>query len=283
MVERLDFGLKVVGSNPTLFLLFLQNNKKAGLDMNNLLRASEAFVKKNASTILTCVGGAGVIGTTIMAVKATPKALERIETAEEIKGEKLTKMEVVQVAGPVYIPTEITGAATIAFIFGANILNQKKQAALMSAYALLDSSYKEYRNKVTELYGEDADSKVKNEVAKDHMKDVKKSDDPETRLFYDEYSERYFESTTERVLTAEYALNRMLSIDYGVYLNEFYEFLGIDTVDYGDYMGWSTYELVEYQWNSWVEFEHSKVILDDGLECTIIRLLTEPSFDFENY
>lgn len=251
--------------------------------MNNLLQTSKVFIKKNASTILTCIGGAGVVGTAIMAVKATPKALERIETAEEIKGEKLTKMEAVKVAGPVYIPTVITGVATIACVFGANVLNQKKQAALMSAYALLDNSYKEYRNKVAELYGDDANSKVKNEIAKDHLKDAKASGDPETRLFYDEYSERYFESTIEKVLQAEYDLNRMISIDYGVYLNEFYELLGIDTVDYGNYMGWSTYELLDCQWNCWIEFEHRKVILDDGLECTIIGLRTEPSFDFENY
>lgn len=251
--------------------------------MNNLLQTSKVFIKKNASTILTCIGGAGVIGTAVMAVKATPKALERIEAAEEIKGEKLTKMEAVQVAGPVYIPAVITGAATVACIFGANVLNQNKQAALMSAYALLDNSYKEYRDKVEELYGEGADSEVKNEIAKDRLKDAKGTGDPNTKLFYDEYSERYFESTTEKVLEAEYKLNRMMSIDYGVYLNEFYDFLGIDTVDYGNYMGWSTYELVECQWHSWVEFEHVKVVLDDGLECTIIRLLTEPSFDWENY
>lgn len=249
--------------------------------MNGLLQTSKLFLRKNASTILTCVGGAGVIGTAIMAVKATPKALERIENAERFKGEKLTKMEVVKVAGPVYIPAAVTGTATLACIFGANVLNQKKQAAFMSAYALLDNSYKEYRNKVTELYGEDADENVKTELAKDKYDNT--TVDKDKRLFYDEYSERYFESTIEKVLQAEYKLNRMLSIDYGVYLNEFYDLLGIDPVDYGNYMGWSTYELMDCQWNSWVEFSHKKVILDDGLECTIISIDTEPSFDFENY
>lgn len=249
--------------------------------MNNLLHASKVFLKKNASTILTCVGGAGVVGTAIMAVKATPKALERIEAAEEIKGEKLTKTEAVRVAGPVYIPTVVTGAATVACIFGANVLNKNKQAALMSAYALLDNSYKEYREKVQELYGKEADVEVRKELAKDkHEKTIVTEG---KRLFYDEYSERYFESTIENVLEAEYKLNRMMAIDYGVYLNEFYELLGIDTVDYGNYMGWSVYELCETQWHNWVEFEHTKVILDDGLECTIVSIRTEPSFDFENY
>lgn len=249
--------------------------------MGKLLYSSKAFLKRNGSTILTYVGGAGVIATTVMAVKATPKALKSIDKAETEKGEKLTKMEVVKVAGPAYIPAAISGAATLACIFGANILNEKKQAALISAYALLDNSYKEYRAKVNELYGEDADANVKTEIAKDHHKDEAPSDGK--RLFYDEYSERYFESTIENVLGAEYALNRMMAIDYGVYLNEFYDLLGIDTVDYGNYMGWSVYELCETQWHSWVEFEHKKVHLEDGLEVTIISLLTEPTFDWENY
>lgn len=249
--------------------------------MNKLLYSSKAFLKRNGSTILTCLGAAGTIATAVTAAKATPKALEAIKYAEEEKGEKLTKLEIINVAGPAYIPTVLTATATVACIFGANVLNTRKQAALISAYTLLDNSYKEYKNKVKELYGEDADENVRAELAKDKYEKTDVSDGK--RLFYDEYSERYFESTIEKVLLAEYQLNRMISIEYGVYLNEFYDLLGIDTVDYGDYMGWSTYELVDCQWNSWVEFSHRKVVLDDGLECTIISIDTEPSFDFENY
>lgn len=49
------------------------------------------FVKRNPSTILTCLGGVVVVATKITAVKATPKALQLIEEAEKEKGEKLTK------------------------------------------------------------------------------------------------------------------------------------------------------------------------------------------------
>lgn len=242
--------------------------------MNNLLQTSKVFLRKNASTILTFVGGAGVVGTTIMAVKATPKALERIEAAEEIKGEKLTKLEVVNVAGPVYIPTVITGAATLACIFGANILNTRKQAALMSAYALLDNSYKEYRNKVTELYGEDADNNVKEAVAKDkYDSDDNKNMDDKMNLYYDDYSGRYFQATSETILRAENQINRKMSETSSVYLNEYFELVGLERTDYGDYMGWS----------SWFDIYKEKVIMDDGLECTILRFVMDPTFDFENY
>ena len=105
------------------------------------------FLRRNSSTILTCIGAVGVVATAVMAVKATPKALELIENAKEEKGEELTKIEVVKVAGPTYIPAIVTGVATVACIFGSNVLNKRSQASLMSAYALLDNSYKEYKKK----------------------------------------------------------------------------------------------------------------------------------------
>lgn len=106
------------------------------------------FVKRNASTILTGLGSIGVVATSIMAVKATPKALRLIEEAETKKGEKLTKWEKVKVSSPSYISTIGLGIATVTCIIGAEILNQKAQASLISAYALLDQSYKDYRRKL---------------------------------------------------------------------------------------------------------------------------------------
>ena len=122
--------------------------------MNKLMYRSVMFCKRNATNILTGLGGIGVVATSVMAVKVTPKALTLLEEAEAKKGEKLTKIETVQVAGTVYIPPILIGASTIACIFGANVLNKRQQAALMSAYILLDNSFKEYKNKVNELYGE---------------------------------------------------------------------------------------------------------------------------------
>ena len=61
--------------------------------MNKMLFKSKMFLKSNSSTILTCIGGVGVVATVVTAVKATPKALIRIEEAKEEKGEELTKKE----------------------------------------------------------------------------------------------------------------------------------------------------------------------------------------------
>lgn len=251
--------------------------------MRNFAEKSKLFIRRNAPTILTCMGGAGVVATSILAVKATPKALTLLEEAKQEKGEELTKIEIVKTAGPAYIPSIVMGVSTLACIFGANILNQRKQAALMSAYALLDNSYKEYKKKVIELYGEEADVRVKEEIAKDKYEENPVTVGNDKQLFYDYFSERYFESTIEDVQRAEYRLNRTLTMRDYVYLNEFYELLDVEPIDAGYTLGWSVGSCMAYYWQNWIDFTHEKVVMDDGLECYIITMLGEPVPDFQNY
>jgi hypothetical protein len=253
--------------------------------MNNVLHQIKTFCKKNDATILTCIGGVGVVTTTVMAVKATPKALEKIKVAKEEKGEDLTKFETVIVAAPTYVPTALIGLGTLTCIFGANVLNKRHQAALVSAYTLLDSSFKEYKQKVKEVYGEEGEKNVRNEISKDKYDEEtveNKNENDGKTLFYDEYSQRYFYSTVETVLRAKYEINKILSEDYGAYLNEWYDLVGLDTVDYGDYMGWSTSQMYEMYWSAWIDFYHEKMTMNDGTEYYTI-VYTEPMPDFLDY
>lgn len=252
--------------------------------MNSLLSKSQKFLKRNSSTILTCVGAAGVIVTTVTAVKATPKALMLLENAKEEKGEDLTKLEVVKIAAPVYVPTALLGVSTLACIFGANVLNHRAQASVMSAYALVDNSYKEYKKKVDELYGEEAGSQVRAGIAKDKYEEqpIRTVEDGH-RLYYDFYSSRYFEATPAFVKTAEYEFNRKLMMDDCVYLNEWYYLLDLEPLEHGLDFGWSTCANSDMYWQTWVDFHHEKVIMDDGLECIIVSFNQEPYPDFEDY
>jgi hypothetical protein len=240
-------------------------------------------LRRNAPTILTIVAGVGVVVTAVSAVKATPKALELLEDATNNKGEDLTTVEKIKVAGPVYIPSVIFGAATIGCMFGANHLNRQQQAAMTSAYALLDNSYKEYKKKVKEMYGEEADEYVRKELAKDQYADNDIVWDDDTELFYDEFSKRYFESTMKDVIQAEYNLNRQMATCSGAYLNEWYEFLGIPEIPAGKELGWSTGILESHYWAQWIEFDHTRVEMEDGMECTIITMRYEPVIDFAYY
>lgn len=250
--------------------------------MGNLMGKTKLFFRRNGSTMLTVGSGAGVVITSVLAVKATPKAMRLLKAAEEEKGEKLTKLEVVKTAAPVYIPAAVSGLATIVCIAGAEAINKRHQASLLGAYTLLDNSYKEYRGKVSELYGEDADERVKSEIAKDKYEGSEELDDGQ-RLFFDSFSGRYFESTINKVQQAEYHINRDLSMrDYAT-VNEFYDYLGLEPIPGGDELGWSTGMNFDYYWQSWIDFGHQKVPMDDGIECIIITMFAEPTVGWDEY
>ena len=245
----------------------------------------QLFLKRNSSTILTCVGAIGVVVTAVMAVKATPKAMTLLESAKEEKGENLTKWETVKTAGPVYIPSIVTGAATVACIFSADVLNKRQQAALMSAYALLDQSYRNYKTKVDELYGEEAGEKIRESIAKDEYEEADISPDVSEgkELFYDFYSNRYFESTLADVIWAEYETNKAL-ITYGcVGLNAFYDLLGLEELPEYEEIGWSSGLMEATYWEYWIDFDHEKTTIDDDLECTIIHMPREPLMEYLDY
>lgn len=115
----------------------------------------------------------------------------------------------------------------------------------MSAYALIDTSYKEYKGKLKELYGEEVHQNIVNSIAIEKVDDVaihaehlctscdliSEESCGEPVLFYDEHSNRYFESTIEQVIAAEYHLNRNYILRGYSYLNELYEFLGLESTE----------------------------------------------------
>lgn len=247
-------------------------------------------LNRASPTILTCIGAIGVVATAATAVKATPKAMAMIEQFGYEKGSDenpildmeytpLTFPEMVKVAWKAYIPSIAIGAATILCIFGANGLNKRQQAAITSAYALLDQTYKQYRDTVKELYGDDADVRVRKELAKSDLNDIHKPEEGKL-LFYDEASSRYFERTMLEVMDAEYHLNREFITEGRVCLNDFYDLLGLPKTKLGATVGWSIDSAVAFFGYQWIDFEHELVELEDGLECYILHMEFAPSPDF---
>lgn len=253
-----------------------------------LLHRAGKAVKKAAPTILTIVSAAGVVATAALAVRATPKALKRIEAAKAVKNVEnsgnLTRMETIGACWRCYVPAAVTGIATIGCIFGANVLNRRQQASLVSAYALASRSLNRYKQKVKELYGEEAHRKVMAALAVEQSEKHPiyagtfaattslgfEEADEEERLFYDAISSRYFQATISQVLQAEYHLNRNFALSGGfITLNDFYDFLGISKTPEGDKIGWMVSDGLY-----WVDFDHQRTVVDDGLngevECYII-------------
>lgn len=255
---------------------------KGDLIIHNLISKTSIFLKRNGSTILSVAAAVGVVATSIAVYNATMDSIEIVKEKEDEKDDLLTDKELFVTIAPKYILPVALGAGTIACIFGANVLNKQQQAALTSAYLLLDSNFKKYKEKVEELYGKDANNQIRNSIAKDDFVKCDIVPSGETRLFYEPIMGKYFESSIEDVLSAEYHFNRNFILRGYSFLNEFYEFLHIGHTGYGDTVGWSVFAEEEYGYK-WVDFEHNVVELEDGLECIVIEMPFGPHIDFMEY
>lgn len=254
---------------------------------NHLLR----FFRKHSSALLCLLASGGVVTTAVLAARNAPKANELLKKAAEEKEEKLTTLEKIRIAAPAYIPAIVSGATTIICLFSANVLDRKYQASLAGAYGLISSQYKRYSQKVRELCGEEVHKTVMDSIAVEKAEEVTISAPSffgshslevndvkeEKLLFYDPFSERYFESTLSRVIQAEYHLNRNLTLGSDVTLNDFYLFLGLDKIESGDDLGWSWYE----DDIPWIDFEHTTSQLDDGTPYVMISIIFGPMALYE--
>ena len=102
----------------------------------------------------------------------------------------------------------------------------------------------------------------------------------EKRLFYEPFTERYFESTIGRVLTAEYMLNRDYALGADVTLNDFYLSLGLEKVEGGDDVAWSA-SSDELDGIGWIDFDNVVSKLDDGREYIMICSVYSPAPIYE--
>ena len=143
-------------------------------------------MSKNSPTILTGLGVAGIISTTIMAVKATPKALTLIDDeyynrydasgtsldfAQYVTDvdNNLTKKEILKLTWKEYIPTAVMGTVTVACFLGANNINLRRNAALASVYSITEATLKEYQAKVVDTIGAPKEQKIKDEINQDNI------------------------------------------------------------------------------------------------------------------
>lgn len=262
------------------------------------LYKSGLYLKKYSPVALSCAASVGVIVTVVTAIKATPKAVELVkaDSRKNHNGDPYayTRKEAFMSAWKCYIPTAAFGLSTIACIMGANALNSRKQAALTSAYALINQSYKEYKDKLKELYGEEAHNAIVDSIVSEKCKDVflyasdwagyscldfgeDTAAYPEiVRTFYDSFSQRYFETTISKVIQAEYHLNRNFMFKGVIPLNDFYKFLGLEKTEFGETVGWSSCNGDIY----WIDFNHHKLTLEDGMEIFVIDMVFEPTAEW---
>lgn len=237
-------------------------------------------IKKHSPEILTGIGIAGMITTTVMAVRATPKALILIEERkEEIGAEKLEAMDMVKTAWACYIPAAITGTLSVACLIGASSVNARRNAALATAYTLSESALKDYKGKVIEMFGEKKNEAVKDAIAKDKVeknpvvtREVIITEKGNT-LCYDAISGRYFKGDIDKIKKAECELNRQMRDEMYVSLNDFYYEVGLDNIKIGDELGWNID-------NGYIDLSFSSQLASDGTPCLVIDYSIAPRYNF---
>ena len=261
--------------------------------MNNIVKsATTAFNKfafqanKHSPEILMVTGIVGAVGSGILACKATLKVNDILdetkETVEKIHGvlesdtvdeatysEEDSKKDLAVVYAQtgwklvkLYAPSVTLGALSIVSILASNNILRKRSVALAAAYTAIDQSFKDYRSRVVDRFGEVVDRELKYNLKA--QKITEKILDEETGKEkkvkkvievandgidgYSDYARFFDDGCAGWEKDAEFNLmflrsqqqyaNDLLVSRGHLFLNEVYDMLGIPRTKAGAVVGW---------------------------------------------
>lgn len=249
-------------------------------------KGMQASVVKHSPEILTGLGIAGFISSTVLAVRATPKALKRIEEVKEAENkEKLTPLETVKATWTLYIPTVLTAATSTACLIGAHSIHMRRHAALAAAYKISETALTEYREKVVETIGEKKDRYIQEQIDKDHVEKNPVSSSEVfitgkgTTLCYDYFSGRYFEGDIELIKKSVNIINGALLREDYVSLNDLYDELDLPHTGTGDILGWSITKVGR----ELIQPRISSQIADDGRPAIVMSFDPAPAHGYSQF
>ncbi len=252
------------------------------------IKTAGAVLSKHSPEILTGIGIAGMVTSTILAVKATPKALDLIaEEEERRKIESKTKVyetlpakDVIKITWKCYIPSALTCLASTACIIGARSVQTRRTAALATAYKISETALTEYREKVIETIGEKKEQTIRDKVAKEKItkdpvanKEIIITEKGNT-LCYDSISGRYFKSDIDKIKKAENELNKKMLNEMYLSLNEFYDELGLRPTSLGNELGWNIDDGL-------IDIHFSSHLSEDDQPCVVLEYHVAPRYGYE--
>ena len=255
--------------------------------LSKFARDVQVSLSKHSPEILIGIGIAGMLTTTILAVKATPKALRLIEEKKkELDVDKLPPVETVKATWKCYVPAAVTGAASVACLIGSNSVNAKRKAALATAYKLSESAFADYREKTFETVGEKKEKTIRDKVSKEQVEKnpVSRTEvimtGKGTTLCFDPLSSRYFYSDLEKIYRAANKLNYDINtdpFDSGVTVNDFYDEIGLPGTATGDNLGWNLNTgLIKIYPSAQMADEGSD---HEGEPCLVLNFDNPPTYD----
>lgn len=245
------------------------NNK-----LSTIIQNGKAFISKHNSDILIGAGVISLVTSTVFAIKATPKAVKILEKADNPKDPK----EKIKLVWKEYIPMLSFGLTGIVFIFCGSHINNKKTKALTAAYAISERTLLKYKDKVIETIGENKEKKIREDINQD---EIDKNPAKESQiiitakgntLIRDSISGRYFRSDLENVKKAVNELNRKMTIENTISLNQYYSAIGLTSIKDGDLIGWDISDgLIELMYGACLtEDEEPCISIDYSRSPTIL-------------
>jgi hypothetical protein len=225
-------------------------------------------LEKNSPQLLFGAGLVGMVGSTVLACRATlkleevldegkvnlhkAKTLEHREYTEQDKQRDIsiiyvqTSMKVVRL----YAPAIAVGSASVAALVQAHSILNRRNAALTAAYLALEKGFAEYRQRVVEKYGEEEDRNFRYgtrevEVITDGKKKtavrVGEGEPSIYARFFDPLSTEWSKEPEYNLIflkCQQNYVNDLLRARGHVFLNEVYDKLGIPRSKAGSVVGW---------------------------------------------
>jgi hypothetical protein len=225
-------------------------------------------VEKNSPAILFGAGLVGVVGSTVLACRATLKLEEVLDEGQDkIKKAKTLQhreysekdrendVRIITIQTGVkivrlYTPAVVLGGASIAALVQSHNILTKRNVALTAAYAALEKGFAEYRQRVIDKYGEEEDRNFRYgtrevEILEDgKKKTVTRVGDGIPSIyarFFDPLSPEWNKEPEYNLIFLQcqqtYA-NDLLRARGHLFLNEVYDSLGIPRSKAGSVVGW---------------------------------------------
>ena len=244
----------------------------------------------NSPRLLFGAGVVGVLGTTVLACRATLKLEEVLAQAqndlavantldheEYSETDRKKDITIVYVQGTVrvcklYAPAVMLGCASIAALTKSHNILSQRNIALTAAYAAIEKGFNEYRERVVEKYGKEQDREFRYATEEVEFMDTKGKIKKQRAVAPDAESiyARFFDQTnTNWSKEAEYNLlflraqqnyvNDLLTARGHVFLNEVYNSLGMDHSSAGAVVGW----VISKDGDNFIDFG----IFDDRDQC----------------
>lgn len=236
------------------------------------------LAQKNSPTILFGAGVVGMIGSTILACRATLKLDEVLTEIErnqyhakyaksEVESGNIDKtysdkefkrdLTIITVRGAgnvakLYAPSVLVGAASVACLTKSHMILKDRNVALAAAYHAVDEAFKQYRSRVVDRYGEQIDRELRYDGQEVQIVDadgntvsvIRANEDGESMYarWYDDISASNWKTDPDLNLMflrqQQCWANDMLRHRGHMFLNEVYEMLGMEHSSAGSQVGW---------------------------------------------